>query len=452
MTPGARVQAAIELLDLLAGGSRPADRVIDAYFRTRRFIGAGDRAAIAARFYGVLRGRAALGWWVARVRGDASPTSREWVIAGLILSDKEALTRGGGLEVLFDGGRYHPVPLDTDERALAAALAGKDLIDTGQPLAVSCNIPSWLEPVLAEVFGDRLAAEMAALNREAPLDLRVNVLKTERETVRALLAAEGVACAPTPLSPWGLRVRGRPPLAAMKSFRDGLFEVQDEGSQLVALLVGARPGMKAADFCSGSGGKTLALAAAMKDKGRLLAIEVAKQRLAAARPRLKRAGVHNVECRYIRERGDKWLARNRSAFDRVLVDAPCSGTGAWRRNPDARWRLSEEDVAVYAARQRRILARAARLVRPGGRLIYATCSILEAENGAVAGDFLAAHEDFSLVPLPDVWAETIGAMAQGGACPQSKPRADGYLYLTPAQHGTDGFFAAVLKRRAADAG
>jgi 16S rRNA (cytosine967-C5)-methyltransferase len=306
------------------------------------------------------------------------------------------------------------------------------------PAWVRGEYPAWLEARLAEAFGERLAAEMGALRDEAPVDLRVNRLKANRETARAALAAQGLQARPTPFSPIGLRLPARTPLTAQAAFRDGLVEVQDEGSQLLALLTDARPGQSVVDFCAGAGGKTLALAAVMENKGRLVACDVNARRAERAAQRLRRAGVHNVHRRLLEGESDKWVKRHAGSFDRVLVDSPCTGSGTWRRNPDAKWRLTEGELVKLVVLQGRILASAARLVRSGGRLVYATCSLLREENEDQVAAFLVDHDAFAVVPVPEVWAATIGGPA---------PADDPFLRLTPARHGTDGFFAAVMERR-----
>ena len=266
----------------------------------------------------------------------------------------------------------------------------------------------------------------------------MNLLKADRESARAALAAEGIEAAPTPYSPWGLRVAGRRPVVTGAAFREGLVEIQDEGSQLVALLAGAAPGMRVLDYCAGAGGKTLALAMTMANKGHVVAADVSAPRLEGAVRRLRRAGVHNVE-RHLMEAGDKWAKRRAGSFDRVLVDAPCTGTGTWRRNPDARLRLTETDLAELVAKQAAILVAAARLVRPGGRLVYAVCSVLAEEGAGQVERFLAAEPGFKVVPAGKAWPGTSPALAPG---------ASPYLATTPRRHGTDGFFAAVLERAA----
>jgi 16S rRNA (cytosine967-C5)-methyltransferase len=433
LIPAARIAAAIELLSAIDTDGRPADAVASHYFRTRRFIGAKDRRAISERVWGILRRRARLGWWLDHARIENWP--RERVIADLALTER---LDAKAIAELFPGERNTAEKLTAEERRLIQLLKGKDIFHHDMPVAVRGEFPAWLEPRFTALFGESLAKEIALLREEAPVDLRVNSLKTDRDTAKAALAAEGLQAEPTPLSPLGLRLPARVALAAQGPFKEGLVEVQDEGSQLVALLADARPGQAVLDLCAGAGGKTLAMAAAMRNKGRLVACDTHGGRSERAVQRLRRAGVHNVTRRVIAAEGDKWLKRQAGGFDRVLVDAPCSGSGTWRRNPDAKWRFGEQDLAELAALQGRILAQAAALVKPGGRLIYATCSLLPEENERQIEAFLAAHPGFSLVPVAEVWAEAVG-----GVCPAEGPT----LRLTPAAHGTDGFFAAIVVRK-----
>jgi 16S rRNA (cytosine967-C5)-methyltransferase len=442
MTPGARLQAAVELLTAIHEGSSPADRAAAAYFRGRRYIGGQDRRDVIDRVYAVLRHRARLEWWLTRVVGAGAINDRWRMIAALALLDGWHADRIAGA---FDGGQYRPQPLDRRESEAAHKLAGKSIDHPDQPNWVRREYPQWLDHQLRNLLGPRFDAEMAALGVEAPLDLRVNTLKATREQAIAALAEFNISATPTPLSPLGLRVRGRPPLATLPCFRDGLVEVQDEGSQLAALLVDARPGMRVVDFCAGAGGKTLAMAAAMRNKGHIVACDVLQGRVDRAGTRLNRAGVHNVERRGLATERDPWVKRHARSFDRVLVDAPCSGVGTWRRNPDAKWRFTTDDLTAVIDLQRRILDSASRLVKPGGRLIYATCSLLPSENAAQVTSFAKDHPEFALLPVADVWADTIGRMPAGTA----SPTADRLLQLTPAAHETDGFFVAVLERTAA---
>jgi 16S rRNA (cytosine967-C5)-methyltransferase len=437
VTPGAQVQAAIDILAEIEDGGRPADDAAAEYFRQRRYIGAKDRAQVSAYVYAVLRHRAAIDWWIARLgRGAVAPSARLRTLVALILLEEWAPRT---VCAACDGDRFRPAPLTHTEKRLIEELAGHTLRHPQMPRAVANDVPDWLLADLEEAFGKDLEREMAALNTAAPIDLRVNRLKADRETVRAALAAEGIAAEPTPFSPLGLRLRKRAPLSGLAAFREGLFEVQDEGSQIAALLADARPGMRVVDFCAGAGGKTLALAAAMGNRGKLVACDVSSRRLERAARRLRRAAVANVERRVLASEQDKWVKRHAKSFDRVLVDAPCLGTGTWRRNPDAKWRAGPEDLAELVERQQQILRSAARLVRPGGRLVYVTCSLLREEDQGQADAFLAAEPDFALLPASRVWAETIGRNSPGG---------DPYLLLTPARHRTDGFFVAIFERHA----
>jgi 16S rRNA (cytosine967-C5)-methyltransferase len=435
--PAARIAAAIELLAAILGSgpgnsalARPADAVANDFFRARRFIGSGDRRAVSDRVWRVLRTHRRLTWWL-----TDRPTPRLLVAASLLLKHAPGPDpEGGGLvdvSSAFSGGQFAPAALAPSEQASLRRLQGRALDHPSMPDAVRLEMPDWLLPLLVDRYD---AAELAALLLPAPLDLRVNLLKATREEALAALTAEGLEATPTPLSPWGLRIEGRRQVTTGAAFRAGLVEIQDEGSQLVAALTGARPGMRVADWCAGAGGKTLALAMMMQNRGQVLACDVSAARLEGAVRRLRRAGVHNAE-RHLVEPGDKWAKRRAGSFDRVLVDAPCTGTGTWRRNPDARLRLTEADLAELLPKQAAILDQAAPLVRSGGRLVYATCSLLSEENEAQVTAFLARHPGFALVPLARAWP--------GGA----PPNTGDYLSLTPARHGTDGFFAAVLERR-----
>ncbi|WP_338662455.1 RsmB/NOP family class I SAM-dependent RNA methyltransferase [Pararoseomonas sp. SCSIO 73927] len=435
MTPLARISAAIALLDALESAPRrPADAVANDFFRARRFIGGGDRRAIADRAWGVVRERARLDWHVDRT--GAAPTGRLLMAAYLLLVEGGGLA---GVEAAFNGAQYAERPLTPEERRYLAKLEGQPLLHPKMDEATRLNLPEWALPGLKARFGEELPAAAAGLEGSAPLDLRVNLLRTSREAAAAALAAEGIPTEPTRFSPWGLRVPDRRPILATRAFEEGLVEIQDEGSQLIALLADARPGMKVADYCAGAAGKTLAMAATMGNRGRIAALDVSVPRLAGATKRLRRAGVDNAET-HLLESGDRWVKRRAGAFDRVLVDAPCTGTGTWRRNPDARLRTTEEDYAELITKQRAILDRAASLVRPGGKLVYATCSVLPGEDEEQVRDFLDHHSDFSAVPLAEAWADA------GMTTPP--PGEGAHMALAPHSHGTDGFFAAVLRRRA----
>ena len=341
-----------------------------------------------------------------------------------------------GVSQAFSGGQFGPTHLTEAETNALRGIETHTLSHPEMPDAVRLEVPDWILPLLQARFGDALVLEMDAMGLPAPLDLRVNLLKATREGVKMALAGEGITAEPMPLSPWGLRVEGRRPVTAGPAFQTGIVEIQDEGSQVLAALVDARPQMRVADWCAGAGGKTLALAMTMENQGHIAACDVSAPRLEGAVRRLRRAGVHNVE-RHLVEAGDKWAKRRAGTFDRVLVDAPCTGTGTWRRNPDARLRLRQLDLDELRVKQAAILAAASRLVRKGGRLIYATCSLLDAENAEQVEAFLAAHPEFRLVPLAEAWP-----------WPSPPPCPGPYLALTPRLHGTDGFFGAVLERQA----
>ncbi len=435
MTPGARIQAAIELLEAIAAGRGAADDIVGNYFRRHRFAGVKDRGAISEHIYAVLRQRAVLDWWIDRIgRGDLATDARRRLLAALVLVQGWAPAQ---IERACDGDRFRPGRLAQAERALVAALVDQTLEHPSMPDDVRWNYPAWLDPYLRRVFNDTLGREMAALGGPAALDLRVNQLKGDRLTAKIALEGEGVKAEEARYSPYGLRVFDRIPLATLETFRSGLIEVQDEGSQLAALLADVRPGMRVVDFCAGAGGKTLALAAAMNNRGHLIACDVSEKRLERATQRLRRAGISIVQRRVLTSERDKWVKRHAASFDRVFVDAPCTGTGTWRRNPDAKWRLAENDIVELTELQHGIIESAARLVAPGGRLVYATCSFLREENEEQIERFLAGAPDFAALPISAVWRTTIGG---------KPPSAGDVLRLTPARHSTDGFFVAICER------
>ncbi len=431
MTPPARIASAIELIATVdAAPRKPADAIANDFFRARRFIGSGDRRAVSERVWSLLRTRKRLAWWLGRVGMRVNP---RMLVAASLLSEGWLLS---GLVQNFCGGQFGPTPLNPGEQAALAQMEGHGLAHPEMPEAVRLEVPDWCVPYLQERFGDTLAAEMAAMDLPATLDLRVNLLRGTRQDAISALATEGIDAKPTPLSPWGLRIEGRRPVSTGQAFQSGLVEIQDEGSQLVAALVGAAPEMRVVDWCAGAGGKTLALAMTMENRGHIAACDVSEHRLDGAVRRLRRAGVHNVE-RHLIEPGDKWAKRRAGTFDRVLVDAPCTGTGTWRRNPDARLRLVQNDLDELVPKQAMILGQAARLVKPGGRLVYATCSVLLEENERQIDAFLGTQPGFTLVPLAQAWT-----------LPGDPPGPGPYLSLTPGRDHTDGFFTAVLERTA----
>ena len=431
MTPAARLSAAIELLETIDDQRVPAAKALKEWGTAHRFAGSGDRAAISGLVWDVLRRCASSAWIM------GSDTARARLLGMLHLERK---LDADAIAALCDGSRFAPSALSDAERT---ALTSNSL--RSAPAHVAGDYPEWLDPYLAEVFGDDRAAEAAAMASRAPLDLRVNTLKASPEKVLASTAHLGTT--PTKWSPIGLRIElgadsRNPGIHAEEAFIKGQIEVQDEGSQLAALLSAAKPGEQVIDLCAGAGGKTLALAAQMQGKGRLIATDHDKRQLAPIHERLSRAGVHNCEVRTPRGEGDA-LSDIRSSADLVLIDAPCTGTGTWRRNPDAKWRMRPGALEIRRKDQTEVLDHAASLVKPGGRLAYVTCSVLTAENGGQVRHFLARHSDFSIVPP----VETVAALwdkAEDFAA-ATLQSAEGLL-MTPRRTGTDGFFVSVLKR------
>ncbi|NEU11632.1 RsmB/NOP family class I SAM-dependent RNA methyltransferase [Methylobacterium sp. BTF04] len=432
MTPPARLSAAIEVLADIAGRRRPAADALKDWGLAHRFAGSGDRAAIASLVYDTLRRRASAAW----IMGDDSP--RSLVIGMLRLQYGLAAPTVAGL---FSGERFAPDPLTDHERTQ---------IDRGSltdaPAHVAGDVPDWVLPALAVTFGGDLLDELRALGRRAPLDIRVNTLKRSRDA--ALAGLEHLASAPTPHAPHGLRIpigedgRG-PALHVEPEFIDGWYEIQDEGSQLASLLSGAKAGETVVDLCAGGGGKTLSLAAMMNNDGRLIASDDDPRRLAPIHERLRRAGAM-AEIRTPRggrARTDM-LGDLDGTVDRVLVDAPCTGSGTWRRNPDAKWRMRPGSLSARVTEQATVLDRAALLVRPGGRVTYITCSLMPEENdAAVAGLLARTGGSFSVVDA----AGNVAALAPDLA-PALRFTEHG-LQMSPALTGTDGFYVATLERR-----
>jgi len=426
MTPGARIQAVIELLDRIADSETPADHLVNKYFRIRRYAGSKDRRAISDMVYDILRNRSELAW-----RAGARK-SRTLALAHLSLAHKENNTIGE----FFDGGQFSPSPLQTHE------WSGLDRMRSpvgNPPLWISGNYPKWLHKTLQRRFGKNLTLEMAALRKRAPVDLRINQIKSNLAEVTATLAADGIPFTPGRYIPTALRLKDRRLITTHKLYRSGSIEIQDEGSQLVAQLCAVKPGHQLIDFCAGAGGKSLALASAMENKGQIFAFDTSRRRLRPLRDRLRRADARNIQVHVLSDAVARALLDERAGkMDRVLVDVPCSGSGAWRRNPESKWRLTAKQLSEYTRRQSVILDRAAALVAPCGMLIYATCSILIEENEDRINAFLSEHNDFELLPITDVWKNVIES-----PCPTDEP----YLQLTPAKNSTDGFFVAILMRK-----
>ncbi|HZW12058.1 MAG TPA: RsmB/NOP family class I SAM-dependent RNA methyltransferase [Noviherbaspirillum sp.] len=394
----------------------PADVIVSRYFREHPKLGSRERNAIAEGVYAVLRNKLMYGSFAESGSGSAM---RRLTLLGL--ADAVGVDALGGLS-----------PEEIDWLQHIAQIDRASL-----PLTLRANFPDWLLEKLIARDGEAATLQLAgALNQPAPLDLRVNALKAKRDDVITELAKAPILCEPTPYAPLGIRVKKKPALQNLPLFKEGAIEVQDEGSQLLAQIVGAKRGEMVVDFCAGAGGKTLALGAAMRNTGRLYAFDVSEKRLAKLKPRIARSGLSNVHPVVIAHENDAKVKRLVAKIDRVLVDAPCSGLGTLRRNPDMKWRQTPASVAELNEKQTSILTSAARLVKPGGRLVYATCSLLDEENEAIATQFLAKHPDFGLVPMKDVLAEQKVALDM-----------QDYLKLVPHIHQTDGFFAAVFERK-----
>jgi 16S rRNA (cytosine967-C5)-methyltransferase len=405
---------AIEILEGLEKTAQPTDRFLKSWFRIRRFAGSKDRRAIAERVFAVQRRRAALAH---RMGGDAP---RALMIAALLEADQD-------VAALFTGG-YGPPPLTDAERLAIAATP------SSAPDWVRGEYPLWLEPELRRAFGERLLDEMAAFIARAPTDLRVNTLKADRDAVIAASTRMGLVAAPTPYAPHGIRIAGEAGnLSQSPLFESGAFEFQDEAAQIAAHLCGARPGMRVLDLAAGAGGKSLAFAAAMRNQGEIVACDVRGAALAELQKRASRAGVTIIKT-FVLEGGPLEHAQPSGLFDAVFVDAPCSGTGTWRRQPELRWRLAPARLAELMALQDRLLDQAAGLVRPGGRLFYATCSILPSENQDRVAAFQVRHPAF----------ESLNLAENGGANPP--PGLTWDFRASPAGTGTDGFFCAGLRR------
>jgi len=407
-----------------------ADRALERVLRRERSLYASERRVVADAVYGVLRSLGQLEWLLA-VKTSPAPAS----LYALWLARSGAVPAEAAARRLGVSPGALGVALDRVGPRIAA------IADPVERLAVEASLPGWIaERFVGELGLDEARAMAGVMNERAPLTVRTNLLRTSREGLQARLSEEGASAVPTRFSPWGLVLDGHANAFALPSFKDGLFEIQDEGSQLIALAVGARPGWKVADACSGAGGKALALAAEMHGKGSLFALDSDPDRLDEAKRRARRAGVHNLRARPVPAgpEAEAALADLAGQCERVLVDAPCAGLGTLRRRPDARWRLKPDDVARFAGLQKELLLRFARLVKPGGRLVYATCSIGRTENEEVA-EFLE-RESPGLSPLPL-------AAALGEDLARALGATGHSLQLLPHRHGTDGFFVAAFTRR-----
>ncbi|MEO7335326.1 MAG: RsmB/NOP family class I SAM-dependent RNA methyltransferase [Caldimonas sp.] len=419
MHPNVLLEHATELLHRVLQLKHPADGVVSDYFREHRALGSRERHTLAETTYTVLRQRPLLQHLAQAGKGEME---RRLALLGWQGND----------------GFLRAASSEFEQQWLERA---RQIDRSTLPEALRHNLPAWLANVLQPALGDEFWPLVESLDKPAPLDLRVNSFKVKRDDVQRAFAAEGIEALPTPFSPLGLRIQGRPALHKLDVFLRGDVEVQDEGSQLLGLITGAKRGEMVVDFCAGAGGKTLALGAEMRNTGRLYAFDTSGHRLASLKPRLARSGLSNVHPVQIAHERDDRIKRLAGKIDRVLIDAPCSGLGTLRRNPDLKWRQSPESVAEMRIKQAAILASASRLLKAGGRLVYATCSLLEVEDEEVANEFSALHEaSFKPVPVEELLVRGHVAGAEGLV-------SGDFLRMWPHRHGTDGFFAAAWERR-----
>jgi 16S rRNA (cytosine967-C5)-methyltransferase len=419
MHPNALLELTTELIHRVLQLQHPADSVVSDFFREHRTLGSRERHTLAETTYAVLRERLLYQHLAQSGKGEI-----ERRLAVLAWQGNDGFLRAALSQ--------------TEQQWLAQV----GQVDRGAlPEKLRHNLPEWLAERLQAALGDEFWPLVEAMSRPAALDLRVNTYKAKRDDAQAAFKALGIEALPTPYSPLGLRIDAKPALHKLDVFMRGDVEVQDEGSQLLALITGAKRSEMVADFCAGAGGKTLALGAEMRNTGRLYAFDTSGHRLAALKPRLARSGLSNVYPVQIAHERDERIKRLAGKLDRVLVDAPCSGLGTLRRNPDLKWRQSPQAIDEMRVKQAAILASAARLLKPGGRLVYATCSLLKAENEDIAQAFGAERErDFKVLPVLD--ALTKAHVAQADTLVRGE-----YLRLWPHRHGTDGFFAAAWERR-----
>lgn len=439
MKPSARIQSAIEVLESLQNTwetkrHAPMDALLNDYFKARRYIGSKDRGSIAELVYYVLRNGGGLEWHVEKTGRAANP--RRVVMTALYLGRNLSTDE---VSELFSEEKYAPSRLTDAETGMLERLEGKSLTDENMPAPARHNFPDWMIGRLKDAFGDELPEAMEALNEQAPVDLRMNALKCPSvgDLIHAL-DKEGHIGTATPHSPIGVRLKKRIAAFNTQAFQDGWFEMQDEGSQVVAQLVDAQAGDKVIDFCAGAGGKTLAIAATMKNKGRILAWDTSETRLKQMPKRLARAGVSNVQIHTIKDESDAFIKRHKGSADWVIVDAPCSGSGTWRRNPDLKWRFTPDDLKEIKDIQQRILKSASRLIKPGGKLVYVTCSVFPDENIGQIKQFLGEHGTFKVASPGKLWNKLTTTLEEGLPV----------IQLTPHKDGTDGFFAAVLTNQA----
>jgi 16S rRNA (cytosine967-C5)-methyltransferase len=428
MQPAARLTAVIQLvgyfMDTLEEGRKtPVDGYLAKYFRENRYIGSHDRGEISGLFYFIIRNYAALNWWA--VQHTFTPHPRILTLLATIFNGNYSFET---LHEICDGNKFAPNQLK-DAEIIVLQSAKDGIFHPQMPINARLNIPKWWLDLIMLHYGDSAEDLLQAMNMEAPTDIRVNALKCGKVELQKILKNQGVLTDDIENVPYGLRINRRAGLFGLQAFKDGLFEVQDAGSQIVANLVTAKAGDKVVDFCAGAGGKTLAIAANMGGKGRILALDVNERRMQDMSKRLKRANVQNTQIKQIASEKDDWLKRHKYSCDYVLVDAPCTGSGTWRRNPDMKWRTNLIDLQELLVMQQNILIAASKLVKNDGKLIYVTCSILPEENQQQINNFLQNNSEFKINKI------SLGEVERD------------YLQLLPNIHKTDGFFAAILQKQ-----
>ena len=423
MRPSSLAGHAIELIEILQNDSRPADHLIDTFFRQRRYLGSHDRRELAESVYGILRHLRLLQFYIAKTQPD-SIYHPAWLYAAYKLHLEK---------ISPEALQTYALPFSSAE---LHGLATSDQTGLGsQPLGLRTSFPDWLVEKLQAQMGEAETEKLlTAMNQPPPLTIRVNTLKTTRETCLHELSQRGFECAPTQLSPDGIHLKKRANLFGLDLFQEGWFELQDEGSQIISLLVDPKPNWRVADVCAGGGGKTLHLAALMKNRGEIFAFDVVPQRLENLRQRVRRCGIHNVRVQLLHpnEIPTSLLGK----MDAILIDAPCSGTGVLRRNPDAKWKITPEMVHEMASKQKQILHHYSTLLKSGGRLVYATCSLLAEENEEVVQAFLVQHSEFRPAEAATIlqWRQLVHLASSS------------FIHLLPHQHGTDGFWATVVEK------
>ena len=434
MTPGARVQTAIEILNKIWSGYITPHEIIRNYFRSRRFAGSSDRRAIKVLIYEIIRKHARLTWWIEQSNIDNLVSPRSLVI--VYLSSINNLPQYK-ISKIFSGLHYQPKSLSKDEKLLSDQLLNVNLNHPKMPRYVINEYPEWLDASFFSLWGHKIDVETQSLNKSATLDLRVNTLKSNIDQAIESLKTENIEASRTPLSPIGLRVENNLSIQTTKAFKTGLIEVQDEGSQLIALSCGAKENMKVIDFCAGAGGKSLALGGIMANCGEIIACDTSHRRLAALKPRLKRSGITNLTLKVLSAKSDPWINNKQNQADRVLCDVPCSGTGTWRRNPYKRWCFTKENLHDICKKQKNILRQASLLVKKGGCLIYATCSLLPQENQEQVNWFEKTFTNFKLVPIFSIVQKSSIKFNQ---------LDKRFLQLSPASTNTDGFFCVAFEK------